>query len=164
MSFEIYKAKIKERLSRYFDLKEDYVYKDQEFDLFAVSNMRNEKYMASKKLTIYAFENDEYCFMKHTKDLDREKLEGIINNLKNSVQDFINPHHEHMSSTITGVLVVDENIEPEVIKEIKKFHYQKSFAFGLKGWADVRLLLIDLKDGLVIPSKKAKKSVKFYLP
>lgn len=164
MLFENYKEKVKERLSRYFDLKEDFKYNDQDFDLFAASNVRNEKYMASKKLTIYAFENDEYCFVKHIKGLDIEKLDGVINSLKKSIMDFVDPHHEHMSSTITGVLVVDENIEPGLIKKIKKFHYQKTFAFGLKGWADVRLLIIDLKDGLVIPSKKAKKSVKFYLP
>jgi len=120
--------------------------------------------MASKKLTIYAFENDEYCFVKYIKDLDKVKFEEITNTLKNSITDFVKPHNEHMSSTVTGVLAVEGDIEEGIVEKIKRFHYQKSFCFGLKGWADVRLLLIDLERNEVIPSKKAKKSVKFYLP
>lgn len=164
MCFEIYKEKIQNRLSRYFDLKEDYIYKNEKFDLFAVSNIRNERYMASKKLTIYAFENDEYCFIKNIGDLNKTKFEEIINILKESVVDFVKPHNEHMSSTITGVLAVEGTIEEEIVRRIKRFNYQRSFCFGLKGWADVRLFLIDLEKKEVIPSKKAKKSVKFYQP
>ncbi len=164
MEFKDYKENIKDRLSRYFNVEEKYTYSNEEFDLFAVSNVRNERYMASKKLTIYAFENDQYCFMKHYKELSRKELEEIIGILKNSIKDYIDPHHEHMSSTITGILVVDELKEDDLIKNIQRFNYQKSFAFGLKGWADVGLVLVDLNKGEVITSKKAKKVDKFYQP
>ncbi|WP_432666806.1 hypothetical protein R9X47_10615 [Wukongibacter baidiensis] len=164
MEFKDYKENIKDRLSRYFNIEEKYTYSNKEFDLFAVSNVRNEKYMASKKLTIYAFENDQYCFMKHFKELSKDDLEEIIKILKDSIMDYVDPHHEHMSSTITGILVVDELKEDNLIKSIQKFKYQKSFAFGLKGWADVGLILVDLKKGEVFTSQKAKKVDKFYRP
>lgn len=164
MTFEDYKEIIKERLSRYFNIEEKYTYNNKVFDLFAISNIRNEKFMASKKLTIYAFENDEYCFMKHYEKLDSGKLDEITETLKSSIKDYIKPHGEHMSSAITGVLVVDELSGDELIKKIKKFHHQKSFAFGFKGWVDVRLVVIDLKNRDVITSKKANKVDKFYRP
>ncbi|WP_432666429.1 hypothetical protein R9X47_08770 [Wukongibacter baidiensis] len=164
MCFDTYKEKIKERLTRYFDIEENYIYNKETFELFAISNIRNERYIASKKLTIYAFENDEYCFLKHFKSLDESQLEELINILKCSINDFVNPHHDHMSSTITGVIAVDKTVKTDIIKGIKKFHYQKSFFFGLKGWCEVRLILIDLSKGEAIPSKKAKKAVQFYLP
>lgn len=164
MRFEAYKEKIKDRLNRYFDVKEKYIYSNTEFDLFAASNIRNERYLASKKLTIYAFENDEYCFMKYLKDVDDNSLQEIIETLKNSIEDYVNPHYEHMSSTITGILVVNELKDAEVIDKVRKFHYQKSFLFGLKGWADIRLVLVDLGFCNVITCKKAKKVSKFYQP
>lgn len=164
MNFQTYKEIIKERLSRYFNVEEKYTYNNKIFDIFAISNIRNEKFMASKKLTIYAFENDEYCFIKHYEDLDNNKLYEIIDTLKSSIKDYIKPHEEHMSSNITGVLVVDNINNDELIKRIEKFHYQKSFAFGLKGWADVRLVAVNLSNGEVYTSKKAKKVDKFYRP
>ncbi|WP_432403660.1 hypothetical protein [Wukongibacter sp. M2B1] len=164
MEFKDYKEKIKDRLSRYFNIEEKYIYSNKEFDLFAISKVRNEKYMASKKLTIYAFENDQYCFMKYFKELSKDELDQIIEILKNSIKDYVDPHDEHMSSTITGILVVDKLKEDDLIKSIKGFNYQKSFAFGLKGWADVGLVLVDLKREEVVTSKKAKKVDKFYRP
>lgn len=164
MEFKEYKENIKGRLSRYFNLEEKYTYSNKVFDLFAVSNVRNEKYMASKKLTIYAFENDQYFFMKYYKELKKDEFEEIVELLKNSIMDYVDPHHEHMSSTITGVLVVDELKEEDLIKSIQRFNYQKSFAFGLKGWADVGLVLVELKKGEVFKSKKVKKADKFFRP
>lgn len=164
MNFETYIQIIKERLSRYFNVKEKYTFNDEVFDIFAVSNIRNEKYMATKKLTIYAFENDEYCFIKYYKELDHKKLYDIIETLKSSIKKYVKPHSEHMSSNITGVLVLDDINDDELIKLIKKFHYQKSFALGFKGWVDVRLLVVNLKNGEVFTSKKARKASKFYQP
>lgn len=145
-------------------MEEKYTYNKEEFDLFALSNIRNEKYMATKKIRIYAFENDEYCFMKYYKSLDEDSLGKIIDILKISINDYIKPHDEHMSSTITGILAVDNIEDSEIIKKVKKFHYQKSFALGFKGWVDVRLVLVDLNRKDVITSKRAKGVEKFYLP
>jgi len=164
MKFQEYKEKIKARLSRYFNIEEKYTYNNKEFDLFATSNLRNEKYIASRKLTIYAFESNEYCFLKYYKDFDSKELEEIIEILRTSIKDYVKPHSEHMSSTITGVLVVDELKNYELIKRVKGFHYQKSFAFGFKGWVDIRIILVDLRNRSVITSKKARRVDKFYKP
>lgn len=164
MDFITYKEIITNRLSNSFDIEENYVYKNFKFDLFGTLNIRNEKYMASKKLTIYAFENDEYCFLKYFDVLDENIIDDLIKILKLSINDYVKPHHEHMCSVITGVIVVDNFDNKNLIKKIKKFNYQKGFMFGLKGWADVRLILVDLQNNKVITSKKAKRVGKFYQP
>jgi len=164
MNFADYKEKMKERLIRYFDIEEDFKYKDYIFDLYGIYNLRNEKYLASKKLTIYAFENNEYIFLKHYPEINVFVLDGFIEILKESIDDFITPHDEHMSSTITGLLAVDSLDDEELIKKIKKFKFQKSFLFGLKGWVDIRLIIVDLNKEILITCKKGKKSVKFFQP
>jgi hypothetical protein len=69
-----------------------------------------------------------------------------------------------MSSTITGILVVDSLSNKDLIRKVEKFKFQKSFAFGFKGWADVRIILVDLEDLDIYISKKAKDVAKFYKP
>lgn len=164
MDFNIYKQDIKKKLAGFFDIQEDYKYKDMNFDIFAVFNSRNERYIASKSVTIYAFENDEYCFVKNFKEINKKIFEDYLSILRESIEDYVDPHNEHMSSTITGVLVVDSLNDKDLIKKVKKFKYQKSFLFGLKGWCDIRLILVDLENKDVFTSKKANEVSKFYQP
>jgi len=164
MNFETYKNKIIQGLSSSFDIYENYEYRNKIFDIFASFNVRNERYIATKKATIYAFENNEFIFIKKTEYFDKLILTEYIEILKKSIEDLIDPHEEHMSTTITGVIVVDNIEENDSVKEIKRFNYQKGFMFGLKGWADIRIVLVGLKDNKVVTSKKAKKVDKFYQP
>ncbi len=164
MDFTVYKEKIKERLIGYFDIEENFNLKGLDIDLYGICNVRSEKYIASKSFTVFAFENDEHVLLKYFTELNEENLFNYIELLKDSINEIVNPHDEHMSSTISGVLVVDRLEDKELIKKIEKFKYQKGFLFGLKGWVDVRLILIDLHDEKVITCKKGKKAIKFYKP
>ena len=46
--------------------------------------------------------------------------------------------------------------------KVEKLKYQKSFAFGLKGWADIRLILVMLDTGEVITNKKGREVKEVY--
>ncbi|WP_432403124.1 hypothetical protein [Wukongibacter sp. M2B1] len=78
--------------------------------------IKRQKYIASKKLTIYGFENDEYRFMKYFNNLDEFQIGEIINTLRAIIEDFINLHHENMFNLITGIIAVDKNIKQSLIK------------------------------------------------
>jgi hypothetical protein len=71
---------------------------------------------------------------------------------------------DHMSTIITGIIVVDSVDDKKLESIVKRFRHQKSYAFGLKGWVDVRLILVDLHEKKVVPSKKAVKVETFYRP
>ena len=156
MDFASYQSLLEERLQRNFDLEKGYIYQDVKLDLLAKYYVRNEKYVFTKKASIYAFENKEYCMVKHFHRIDKEGLHQYTELLKTAVGDFVNTHDEHMSTLITGVIVVDDNPDPEIFDLVKKFKFHKSFAFGFKGWADVALVLVSLKRNEVITNKKGK--------
>ncbi|WZL72402.1 hypothetical protein QBE52_15095 [Clostridiaceae bacterium 35-E11] len=162
MNYDKYLEDIEKRLKRNFDLKRDFVHKNMTIDLFAQYLLRNEKYVGSKKINIYAFENHEYCLIKHFSTLDIQKIQEYTGYLQSVIDDFVIPHEEHMSSVITGVIVADDNCSQEVIDRVKKFKYHKSFAFGFKGWVDIRLVLVLLDKGEVITNKKGKEVQKVY--
>lgn len=84
--------------------------------------------------------------------------------MANHINSLITPNHEHMSSTITGVILYDNSIEKELIKKIEKFNFQKSFKLGLNGWVDIRIIAINLSEKKIIGSKKSTKVISYYSP
>ncbi len=61
-----------------------------------------------------------------------------------------------MSSTFTGILITHSIKDPTLVSYIEKFNYQKSYFLGLKGWSDVRLVLVNLETDEVVTSKKQR--------
>jgi hypothetical protein len=157
---------IEKKLKSSFDIKRNYTLNNIQFDMFAEYHLRNEKYVLVKKAIVYAFENNEYSFIKHCEELDKEYLQEIINTLTDSVESIVKPDKDHMSSTITLVIVTDnffDNKDRDVItKIISNFKYNKGFAFGFKGWADIRLVLVSLNEGFIATNKKGKEVIELY--
>ncbi|MFZ5967482.1 MAG: hypothetical protein ACOYVK_09960 [Bacillota bacterium] len=149
-------------LEKNFDIERDYLYKGTAFDIFGKYFIRNERYIATKKATIYGFENNEYCFVKGLTEVNEPDVIDYAELLKRAVTDWVNPHEEHMSSMITGVMVLEKCPCNDVIKFVENFKFHKSFAFGFRGWADIRLVLVLLDEGKVIINKKGKEVKNFY--
>lgn len=162
MNSQTYLEIIEKKLSGYFDIEKPYVYRDTEYEVFAKSFIRNEKYFASKKLTIYAFENNEYTFVKTFSKLSEKEFLQVTEDLKKAAEDYVDPHKEHMSTVITGVIVVDNSLEDDLKKMVEKFSFSRSFAFGFKGWVYIRFLVVDLNKGEVISNKRGREIKKFY--
>ncbi|MDF2547400.1 MAG: hypothetical protein K0R93_2298 [Anaerosolibacter sp.] len=162
MRAEEYLNLLETRLERYFDIEKNIMCRNMEVDIFARSFIRNERYIASKKLAVYAYENNEYCFVKRYKMISEESLTQFTDFLKNAVNDYITPHGEHMSSVLSGIMIFEEEPGEEIRKQLKAFKFHKSFAFGFKGWVDIRLISVVLARGEVITNKKGKEVQQFY--
>ena len=157
---------IEEKLKGSFDIKRNYSINNTHYDMYAEYHLRNEKYVLVKKAVVYAFENNEYSFIKYFEDLNKDSLKEIINTLTESVELIVKPSREHMSSTVTLIIVTDNIFnnedKEEITKIISRFNYNKGFAFGFKGWADIRLVLVTLNEGLIATNKKGKEVSEVY--
>lgn len=162
MDFSVYLENLEKKLQSCFDIEKNYSYKELEYDMYAEYNVINARYFMMKSAKVYSIESNEYCFIKHYEELDAYHLELFINNLKSAVTDFVKPHEDHMSSVITGVIVVDQSYSQDLINIIKKFKFHKGFAFGYKGWADIKLVVTTLNTGEVITNKKGGDIQKVY--
>ena len=89
-------------------------------------------------------------------------MKEYIEFLVNSISDIVKPDENHMSSAITGVLVTDNKPSDDVIRQVKKFKYHKGFAFGLRGWVDIRLIMVTMADKYIVTNKKGKEVKKVY--
>lgn len=162
MVLDVYLEALEERFYRYFDVFKEYTFRDERFEIMAKSLVRNERYIASKKVSIYAFENHEYCLIKYVAQLNEINLNEYIRTFQHAATELVNPHDEHMCTVITGAIIIDEPISEEIKKRIQRFKYNKSFALGLKGWTYVRLVVVQLKNGEVVTNRRGKEVRQFY--
>jgi len=165
MEISQYMDTLEQKLECSFNVTRNYSINDFQYDLFAEYYLRNESYVLVKKAVVYAFENNEYCLIKYYKDLNKINYKNYIYNLIQSIESVVKPSNEHMSSIITGVIVADNIISEDledITEAVNRFRYNKGFAFGFKGWADIRLVLVSLNEGLIATNKKGKEVSKVY--
>jgi len=159
-----YLNSMKHRLSNQYDIYEGYEINGFHTDIYAHYYIRNERYIASKSATLYAYESNEHTFFRQHHELDIENTEAFVASLKESIDDFVDPHDEHMSTRLNAVFVVDSELSPDLKRFIEKFKYQKAFLFGLKGWVDICLIAVSMNTGEVVVSKKARNMKSYYRP
>ena len=165
MDITTYIESIKSKLKRNFDIEDNCYIDNYKYDLFAEFHIRNEKYLLVKKALIYGIENNEYVLMKYLKELKKEDYNNYTENIIKSTKLLVNPTKDHMCSIVTGVLVSDNICENDYVyikKSVNRFKYDKTFAFGYKGWTDTRLLLISLEKGLIATNRKGKEVATIY--
>ena len=162
MNFNDYLQIIEKRLEKSFDIYKDYSINNYVFDLFAKHNARTERYILTKKTVLDAMENNEYCLINFLDKLDENDLKSYIDGLLEIIDVLVKPTKEHMSSIITGVIVLDNKPSINVIKAIKRFKYNRGFAFGFKGWVDIRLILVAMKDKHIVTNKKGREVRRVY--
>ena len=165
MEFTEYLDLIERKLFSSFNIWRDQPVDQEIFDLYAEYHLRNEKYIATKKAVIYAIESNEYCLIKRLADPSLHRFNDLIDLIKASLTDMVKPDQDHMSSIVTVVFVLDTSAGPDVqamIEAVKRFKYHKGFAFGLRGWADIRLVLVSLEEGVLATNKKGKDVKKVY--
>lgn len=147
------------RLSGYFDVSRDEEVAGRRLDLVGRFKVRSEKYFLVKSLTLFAYENQEIVLVEGDKKIDRSKAEEFADYLKDLVPLLVKPSEEHMSTTLTGVLVAEEGVAPGAQDWIERFRHSQNFKWLLHGWCDVRLLAVDLASGRVY-SNKAGRAVR----
>ncbi|MBN4056499.1 MAG: hypothetical protein COA82_06095 [Alkaliphilus sp.] len=162
MKIEEYLKYIKNKLSGYFDIEERKKYGGTEYDLIAKSFIRSEKYIGSKKITIYAMESTEHVFVKQYTEFDVRKLEKYVATLVAATDSLVEVKADHMCTVITGVIVLANQIDEAIKKRVNTYKHEKSFMFGLKGWTYIRLVVVQLEGGEVVTNKRGKEISRFY--
>ncbi|HLR35948.1 MAG TPA: hypothetical protein VK071_11565 [Tissierellales bacterium] len=163
MNYSHYISILKVKLKDYFDVYENYEMDNYILPLVAKSVIRNERYAFSKKFVLDAYENFEYSFIYCSEaNVNNIKILDFINLLKSNIDKIVDPNEEHMSSSINGIYISNTGFSQEAIRVVEKFKFRKSFFFGLRGWCDISLVLVDLSKKEVYTNKQGKNLKDFY--
>ncbi|MBN2897950.1 MAG: hypothetical protein JXO44_04155 [Clostridia bacterium] len=159
-----FEEKLKERLSRYYDVTEAEQVGVLTFDLVARYNQRNAGYVIKKSNEYYAFENNEFIlYKKLDKPFTEAMLEEVGRFFKRDSERLLSVHDEHMSSAVTLIFETELPIDEALVKKIQKFNFYKSFRFGFKGWLHGGLMLINPEEGRGLSNKYSKKELTKFL-
>lgn len=154
---------IENKYKEYLDIKKIPEFFPFKIELYAHFYQNNEKYFASKNVSLWRMTTDEHCFVKSYNYLDFSEIDNMVVALKLGIDHLVKPSSDHMKTFLTGVMIVDSsNLSSELIRYIENFKYCKVFKFYLHGWAEIRLILIDLSSGKVYTNKAGKEVLSFY--
>ncbi len=140
---EIFNA-LTEAYSVYYNIKkEDAI---SPFDAEADFNLTQEQYIFVKKAKLATIEANEYVYMIREKDLSFERLSELC---KLSWEEGLKkptPSIDHKTSDIILIVIADRILN-EAKRKVKSFKNSKSYKFGLWGFSNFKLALIESSTG-----------------
>jgi len=155
---ELYLKDLEERYRHYYEVERDKEISGVKLDIFARSYTEHFRQVLTKSIKIDQYYTKEYAVVKAERDfIDENEIENFSQFLKSLIDGLTTPSVDVMSTTLSGVLITSLGFSEEAVNFAKKFKFSKSFLLGIKGWCDVRLILVDLKEEKLYSNQKGKE-------
>ncbi len=160
---EAYLKDLEERYKYYYEVERDKEISGVKVDIFAKSSTEYFRQVLTKDIKIDQYYTKEYAIVKVEKSfVGKKELDKFSQFLTSLTNELITPSLDVMSTTLNGVLITASGFSEEAINFAKKFKFSKSFLLGIKGWCDIRLILVDLKEEKLYSNKKGKEVLSAY--
>ncbi|WP_134702605.1 hypothetical protein [Ammoniphilus sp. YIM 78166] len=155
-----YVHKLANRYVAYFDVYRDDYIGSIPLAFKALYKRRDERYLMTKTIKVWGVENQQAVFVS-TSDtpVTQEFIHRFQNDMKDKVDQFVTHDKDHMSTILLGVIVTDQPVPEEVKKGVKNYRKIKWIRYGLHGWAELYIAVVDLKVGSVYVNPKAQSFV-----
>lgn len=158
-----YLNELEERYKYYFDVERNKKISGVSVNIFAQSSTEHFRQVLTKKIKIDQYYTKEYAIVKTIKGFgDKNEIEKFSKYLISLIDKMLIPSLEIMSTIFNGVLISTSGFSEEAINIAERFKFSKSFLLGLKGWCDIRLILIDLKGQKLYSNKKGEEVLSAY--
>lgn len=143
-----------------FNVYRDEKLADLSLPFIAIYHRRDEHYMVAKRFKVYGVENQQIVFTKSYDEISIEKVQKFQQAIEENITNYIPENQDHMSTTVLGIIVTDKRVDEKVIKEVKRYRKIKFLKFGLHGWIEMFMVLIDLSQQSIHVHSKGKSFVK----
>jgi len=158
-----YLKDLEERYKYYYEVERDKEIFGIKVDIFAKSSTEHFRQVLTKNIKIDQHCTKEYAMVETQSGLgNKNKVKEFSQFLISSINKLSPPSVNTMSTTLNGVLVAASGFSEEAVNFAKKFKFSKSFLLGIKGWCDIRLILVDLKEEKLYSNQKGKEVLSAY--
>ena len=127
----------------WFDVSRDVTVAGRAFRALAQFHSFGEQYVLVKRVKLWEAEEHEYMLFDVRDHIDAEAARSYVEFMKNEALELVKPEPNHMSSFRT-LVVIANSASDEACALFRKTSHRKNFMWGIRGWSDVRLALIDL--------------------
>jgi hypothetical protein len=130
----------------------------------ALYKRRDEKYLITKTIKVWGIENQQCVFVATQEEpLKEEYIQQFEKDIRENINQYVGQHKEHMSTIFLGVVVTDQPVTEAFIKGVRKYRKVKFIKYGLHGWAEMYLAIVDLKQEKVYVHPKGDTYVEPFI-
>lgn len=141
----------------YFDVYRDEKIGETPLAFKALYKRRDEKYLITKTIKVWGIENQQCVFVTTPEgELTKEFIQQFEKDMQGSVNEHVVQHRDHMSTIFLGVVVTDQPVTEAFVKGVRKYRKLKFIKYGLHGWAELYLAIVDLNGEVVYVNPKGK--------
>ena len=160
---ESYLKDLEERYKYYYETERNKEILGVKLSIFAKSSTEHFRQVLTKNIKIDQHYTKEYAMVKALSGLgNKNEVKEFSQFLISSINKLSPPSVDTMSTILNGILISASGFSEEAVNFAKKFKFSKSFLLGIKGWCDIRLILVDLKEEKLFSNKKGKEVLSAY--
>ena len=170
MTSGTYLDKILDRMTSTHNITRNFTADGRTFAAYALYEASSEKYVLSRKANLWKVSESEHVlFMTLPENADPEALFEEAGRL---ISDYMEPvlsrgnekypPKDHMRTFLTAVLVLERSPGPELIRKVRRYRFDKSYLFSLRGFSQGRIIVVDLPSKKVYTSPAAKDVAAFF--
>jgi len=142
----------------WFDVERDHCFAGRVFPGYAEFHSSASQYVLVKRAKLWEASSHEYLFFWPTACLTEAELNDLLHFMAREALAKVQLTSDHMSSYLSLVVVAD-GVDEAVPRLVRRARFRKNFAFGLKGWADMRVAVVDLSARRVWANTQGKPLV-----
>ncbi len=160
---EAYLEGLGERFKYYYEVERNKEIGGENLAIFACSSTECFRQVLTKNIKIDQYYVKEYALVKVKEDfIGKKEVENFSRFLISLTNELVTPSVDIMSTTLNGILITVSGFSEEAVNFAQQFKFSKTFLLGLKGWCDMRLILVDLKEEKLYTNQKGKEVVSAY--
>ena len=185
-----YLDKILDRMTSTHNITRNFTADGRTFAAYALYEASSEKYVLSRKANLWKVSESEHVlFMTLPENADPgadpgadsdadpganpgASPEALFEEAGRLISDYMEPvlsrgnekypPKDHMRTFLTAVLVLERSPSPELVKKVRKFRFDRSYLFSLRGFSQGRVIVVDLPHKKVYTSPAAKDVAAFF--
>lgn len=151
-----------------FDITKDCEMDGRKYAVYAYFSSLGEKYVLVKKAKLWSVKAYEHAFFLREENI----TPGLLEELMNRVTDYMEPvlvrrgekypEKDHMYTYLTFIILSDRTPDEETQKAIKHFRFDRGYLFSMRGHAEVRLVVADMKEEKIYTNGAGRSLAKMY--
>lgn len=162
-SLKQYLEELEKRYQAHYNVEINKVIAGKQLDIYAISVIEHFRHILTKKIQFDQYREKEIILVKGLDQLVQdEEIKYFSQFLITATREFVIPSLDVMSHTINGIMVSSQGFSGEAVEYARKFKYGRTFYLGIKGWCDIRLLLLDIKNHSIYCNSKGKEIAEVY--
>ena len=151
-----------------FDMEEPYDLCGMECLSHGYFYSHSEKYVLTREARLWESNSFEHVFFIEKDVLEEADLEEMDRRIREYVEPVLvrknekYPEKDHMYTYVTFVFLCGSAPKKDVVKLFMKYSFTKNYLFTFRGFCQVRVVLADMENEMIMTNRAGKALLKLY--